>query len=120
MTLPRTQLATMLATALPGVRIIPYAVKATLTSDTLMLSVAKVAPSTAGRARDYEIAVLAVVPYLDPATSEDALDALLEDVLLVLDTELSPVGIRWTTATRVVYADTWPAYDIRTSFTAAP
>ena len=52
-----------------------------------------------------------------PATEdEDELEAWLADVLAALSTD-DAHGILWTTATRVVLDDTWPAWDITTTVT---
>ena len=99
----------------PTVRVIPYA----RTIDppavpTVMVRVDRVEPAAARagarRVRSYTFAVI-VVPAKSTGDAADAeIDALLEDVLAVLD---DAPDLTWTAAERGTYQDTaFPAYEV--------
>lgn len=77
----------------------------------------QVVPSPLESARVDTIAVWCAVPQTDPATADDALDALLDRVLSVIDSDDLPALI-WSDAERGTFDDTWPAYKITATATA--
>ena len=60
--------------------------------------------------RVYKFALVCIAAKTDPdGPADDELDGLLEDVLHALDTAPDLI---WETATRAVYAETSPAYEV--------
>lgn len=91
----------------PPVRVIPYARQVSPPDrPTVLVRFDGVAPATgagARRVRTYRFALLCVPGKVRAEAAEDEADALLEDVLAVLDD--SP-QVSWSTADRGLYEDT--------------
>lgn len=78
--------------------------------DTVMVRVDEVRPSSQPQAfRQYGFALLVMVPQTEPGVADLALDDLLEDVLLALDDSELPT---WSLATRAVYEEKFPCYQV--------
>lgn len=81
-----------------------------VTGPTLVVFREKVEPSTAALGvRLSTLAVWVLDPRQDPRAGEDLLDASLDAVLAVLD---SDPALAWSDAERGTYADKWPAYRV--------
>lgn len=81
---------------------------------TLMVRVDSVSKGQGPVWRTYSVALLLIVPFKDdPERAEDALDALLEDVLFELEQDTTPLV--WSAATRAVFQDQWPCYEVTLS-----
>ena len=103
-----------LATLELDATVIPYGRSLdTVTEQTLMVRVDSVAKGQGIIWRSYSVALLVIVPYTDPARAEDALDALLEDVLFELEKPTTPLV--WTAAQRAVFQEQWPCYEVTLS-----
>lgn len=101
--------------AMPAdVTVLAYARDTDPSGPVVMVRVDEVRPNAAQpqALRDYTFGVLAVVPQTTPGSADDALDALLEDVLHGLD---QADGLTWTTAARAVFEDRLPAYEVTVS-----
>lgn len=111
MTTPRLQLVTALAPLLPDVRVIGYG--DTTTPDvpavpTLVVGVESIIPGAVTGYRTYGFDLIVQTPLTSGAAAADALDALVEDVLAVLD--YAP-EITWSECRRGVHEDR-PAYKV--------
>ena len=87
---------------------------------TVLVRVDEVAPvNSAGarRVRVYTFGVIVLGRHTTGDNADDEIDALLEDVLAVLDSEqLATAGITWTAAKRGTWQDTaYPAYEVTTT-----
>lgn len=67
-------------------------------------------PSIACPARTYTVTVWAISPVIAPGAGDDRVDTLLDRTLAALDA----AGIAWSEATRGVWADQYPSYEITT------
>lgn len=83
---------------------------------TVMVRIDKVTPSkVASSLWDVEAALVLVGAKTTPGAGDDELDALLQDVLIALDTQEVANALSWTQATRAVYGEpepTNPAYEV--------
>lgn len=105
----RTDLAAMLEATFPDWRVIDHDERPTINTLTAMVYVQRVEPSVIPAAdRKYTLAVLVMSPKQTGA--DDELDAALEDVLEAVQTWDYPTV--WVGAERVVYADTYEAYQV--------
>lgn len=114
MTTPRQALTQVLSdTSLAAYDLVPYARDLTPDRATIMIRVDGVTPTNDQLMRRYRFGLVLVTPRVDPGgPADDELDALLEDVLHVLD-NTGPYEITWQTADRATYADArLPAYEI--------
>jgi hypothetical protein len=112
----RSEVAAALTAAVPAARVIPYAKSIdNIARDQPVLMVYResVAPHQILGCHTETLTVWAAVPTTDPA-GEDLLDALLDDVLAVLDGKPLP-SLGWDVAERDALGDAWPAYKITTN-----
>lgn len=93
----------------------PYARNAVIDAPCVMVRLDRVAKS--GPWRNYSAALLVLVPNV-VEDADDELDALLEDVLHVLDTDAGP--LTWTTAERATFNDAFPCYEVTLTVPIAP
>jgi hypothetical protein len=115
----RAEVVAALDAAMPAdVVVLPYSRQIDPPSQsTVMVRIDTVAPSAAtGGARDYTFALVLIAAQVTPGPADDELDDLLEDVLAALD-DVAASGLRWTEATRAVYAQSNPAYEVTVTAT---
>lgn len=116
---PRALLTALLSGSLPSdVRVVPYARTIDPPSEsTVMVRIDKVRPSKAtGYANEYDFALVLVGALTTPdGAADDELDALLEDVLYAISQPGN--GVAFIEATRAVYAETNPAYEVAVQVT---
>lgn len=114
----RAALRAELEPRLAGVEVMPYARDLdTVEGDTVMFRLDTVAPSVYGSGMwDYRFGLLLLVPETETGAADDALEALLASTLLAIDK--AAAGLTWTEATRAVYRDTVPAFEIKTTLTS--
>ena len=110
----RTMVTAAVDAAMPdGVDVLPYAKQIDPPArSTVMVRVDEVTrPSDLPiGCRIYKFALVCVAAQTDPGgPADDELDGLLEDVLHALD--VAP-DLTWDTATRAVYAETNPAFEV--------
>jgi hypothetical protein len=109
----RNELVTLLDGLLPtDVDVIPYAraIDAPKRS-TVLVRIDEVVPDPLPQVwRGYKFALVLIAARTDPdGPADDELDALLEDVLYAIDQSDT---ITWDKASRAVYRDTNPAYEV--------
>lgn len=115
MTLPRALILTALNTLTAEHHLIGYSRDITPTRTTVMVRIDEVTPTVDAIARKYTAALILVTPLTNPnGPADDDLDALLEDVLYVVD---NAPGLTWTAAKRGTYATSdgipiCPAYEV--------
>lgn len=81
-------------------------------SPTVVVALKSLSPSILANAwYQARVTLIAVVPQQDSPNADDELDALLADVLAVLETD-DFQGITWETATRAVLDDIYPSFEI--------
>lgn len=109
---PRQLLADLLDAHLPSdVQLIPYAeqIDAPNTS-TVMLRLDRVEPGRAGGLTQYHFALILIAGTISVGAGDDELEALLEDVLFVLNIPDVAAAVGWEPpATRQVYGDSLPS-----------
>ena len=110
----RVQVTEAIAVAMPpGVDVIGYARQiAPPARSTVMVRIDEVTrPAGLPQGcRAYKFALVLIAAQTDPGgPADDELDALLEDVLHALDTGSD---LTWDTASRAVYNETNPAYEV--------
>ena len=110
----RAQVQSVLALAMPpGVDVIGYARQIDAPSKpTVMVRIDEVTrPAGLPQGcRAYKFALVLIAALTDPGGSaDDELDGLLEDVLHAVDTG---TDLTWESASRAVYNDTNPAYEV--------
>ena len=115
--LARDVLINALAGLPADIDVIPYARNiAYPLRTTVMVRTDKVSPAGAGGSWDVESALVIIAAKVDPTgPADDELDAALQDVLYLLDTDDRAAGLLWTGATRAVYGEpepTNPAYEV--------
>ena len=97
----------------PGVDVLGYARQIDPPArPTVMVRVDEVIrpPALPSGCRAYRFALVCIAAQTDPGgPADDELDGLLEDVLHALDTG---TDLTWENATRAVYNDTNPAYEV--------
>lgn len=116
--LARDEIVAALTAGVPtDVDVIGYARNvAAPTRSTVMVRIDKVTPSkVAGSLWQVEAALVLIGAVTTPGPGDDELDALLQDVLVALDTNLAG-ALTWSAATRATYAPdgeaTNPAYEV--------
>ena len=86
---------------------------------TVMLRLDKVRPSSSSAGhRDYEYALVLIAAKTATGYADDELEDLLEDVLFVLE-QRHGLAVTWSEATRSVYADSNPAFEVPIVVTTA-
>lgn len=97
MTLPRTLILAEISSLAPDHALVPYSRDIVPTKTTVMVRLDEVTPTTERLARKYTAALVLITPRQAPGPADDELDALLEDVLYVVD---NAPGLTWTDAKR--------------------
>lgn len=86
---------------------------------TVMLRLDSVRPSTSSSGHlDYEFALVLIAATTDTGPADDELEDLLSDVLFALEKDHG-LAVVWTEATRSVYGDTNPAFEVPLVVTTA-
>lgn len=112
MTTPRQHLANLLGPRLPAdVKLIPYAEQIDPPGQSVvMLRLDSCAPGRAGGLTAYTFALILIAGTVSVGAGDDELEALLEDVLFVLDVPDVSAAVQWDPpAVRGVYGDAAPS-----------
>lgn len=87
----------------------------TVTRSTVMLRLDRVTPGPASGFRNYSFALVLVAAKTAPGPGDDELEALLEDVLFIVENKLGEVAVTWTEAQRGVFppdTQAYPAFEL--------
>lgn len=113
-----TDVVDALKAELPAtIQVVPYATTLdNVTKPMVMVSLTEVRPiPEVPKHRTYAFDLVVISPYQAPERESDLVDLTNTVLGTVEDADL---GILWESATRSVYADTWPAYVVRTNVQA--
>lgn len=111
----RDEMVGLLQALLPSdIDVMPYAKNVdAIARSTVMVRIDEVTPSNMPQAlRQYVFALLLLTPLTTAGPADDELDALLEDVLLALESSVNDNRAIWSKATRATYEDKFPAYQV--------
>lgn len=98
----------------PGVTVIKYAREIDPPAKpTVLIRVDSIKPSKHAQGLwDYGFALICIASKSGAGPADDELDDLTEDVLLAMEDDSIPNGVIWSEATRVTYAEQYPAYQV--------
>lgn len=108
----RAAVGDLLAAHLDGVDVVAYArVLDGPSQPTVMVALTGARPGPAVGLTTWTVQLLLVGAKTVGADADDQVDGLLEDVVAALD-HVADAGIVWSSATRVTFGDTQPAYEV--------
>lgn len=123
MALAREEVIALLQGAVPDAHVLPYPRNIdTPSKSTVMYRIDTVEPSKAASGSwDVSGSLILIASATTSGPADEELDALLQDVLVALDTDQVP-GMRWVSAKRATYGDpdpTNPAYEVEVTVTTS-